>query len=91
VIAVAALALMAATLAPAAAQHTKRGTLYAIAGNGKRGFSGDGGPARKAKLDYPQSVAVDGAGNVYFTLPLTNRIWSIIKLAAPVRERSNGA
>jgi hypothetical protein len=30
------------------------------------GFSGDGGPATAALIYYPQSVTVDGAGNVYF-------------------------
>jgi uncharacterized protein (TIGR03437 family) len=29
------------------------------------GFSGDGGPATKALLNYPNDVAVDSAGNVY--------------------------
>jgi uncharacterized protein (TIGR03437 family) len=29
------------------------------------GFSGDGGPAAKAQLNYPKDVAVDAAGNAY--------------------------
>ena len=41
------------------------GTLTTIAGNGTRGFSGDGGPATSAELSGPAGVAVDSAGNIY--------------------------
>ena len=40
------------------------GKLYNLAGTGAAGFSGDGGPAVRAKLNGPQAVAVDGAGNI---------------------------
>jgi large repetitive protein len=36
------------------------------AGNGSAGNSGDGGPATLASLSLPTSVALDGAGNLYF-------------------------
>jgi sugar lactone lactonase YvrE len=36
-----------------------------VAGTGVIGYSGDGGPATAAMLALPQSVAVDGAGNLY--------------------------
>jgi len=42
----------------------RAGRIYTIAGDGGRGFGGDGGPARSAKLYYPGAVAVDQAGNV---------------------------
>jgi NHL repeat len=42
----------------------RAGRIYTIAGNGGRGFGGDGGPARSAELYYPGAVAVDQAGNV---------------------------
>jgi trimeric autotransporter adhesin len=41
------------------------GTITTIAGTGKYGFSGDGGPAAKAMLNHPSGVAVDAKGNVY--------------------------
>jgi beta-lactamase regulating signal transducer with metallopeptidase domain/sugar lactone lactonase YvrE len=45
---------------------TPDGAITTIAGNGKRGFSGDGGSATSALLKSPRSVAVDSAGNLYF-------------------------
>jgi sugar lactone lactonase YvrE len=41
------------------------GTLTAFAGNGTRGYSGDGGPAVDAQLRMPRGLAADARGNVY--------------------------
>jgi sugar lactone lactonase YvrE len=41
------------------------GIISTVAGNGSGQFSGDGGPATSAGLPYPNSVAVDHAGNLY--------------------------
>jgi len=41
------------------------GTISAVAGDGTTGFSGDGGPATKAKLHEPEGVVVDKKGNLY--------------------------
>ena len=43
------------------------GIINTIAGYGQSGFSGDNGPALAAKLQYPQGVAVDPAGNIYLS------------------------
>jgi secreted PhoX family phosphatase len=44
---------------------TTDGIIQTVAGNGTRGSFGDGGPATAANLNYPKSVAVDAAGNIY--------------------------
>ena len=41
------------------------GVITTIAGTGKRGYGGDGGPATEAQLNLPATLAVDGSGNLY--------------------------
>jgi DNA-binding beta-propeller fold protein YncE len=36
-----------------------------VAGTGKKGFTGNGGPAREATLSGPKGIAVGPNGNVY--------------------------
>jgi uncharacterized protein (TIGR03437 family) len=43
------------------------GVITTAAGNGNRGSSGDGGMATGAQLLTPRNVAVDAAGNLYFS------------------------
>jgi DNA-binding beta-propeller fold protein YncE len=43
----------------------KRGTIHHVAGTGKSGFTGNGGPAKEATLSGPKGVAVGPDGNVY--------------------------
>ena len=41
------------------------GTLDTLAGDGTAGFTGDGGPARKARLDQPYGLALEEDGTLY--------------------------
>jgi sugar lactone lactonase YvrE len=43
----------------------KTKTISTVAGNGRPGFGGDSGPAVKAQLNQPHSIAVDGQGALY--------------------------
>ena len=49
-------------------------TITTIAGTGKAGISGDGGPATTAQLSYPEAVAVDVRGNVYIGDSYNHRV-----------------
>jgi sugar lactone lactonase YvrE len=51
--------------------------IYAFAGIGTNGFSGDAGQAILAQLYYPAGVAVDGSGNIYFCDSQNHRIRKI--------------
>jgi sugar lactone lactonase YvrE len=56
------------------------GTITTLAGNGATGsngagtYSGDGGKATDASLNYPKSVAIDSSGNVYIADSGNNRV-----------------
>ncbi len=50
------------------------GTITTVAGNGIEGFSGDGSPATSASLDSPDSMALDGGGNLYIADTHNGRI-----------------
>jgi hypothetical protein len=43
----------------------RTGVITTVAGTGKKGYSGDGGPAIKATLNEPYAVAVSRAGDLY--------------------------
>ncbi|HTW64698.1 MAG TPA: hypothetical protein VME17_08790 [Bryobacteraceae bacterium] len=50
------------------------GTLTVLAGNGIAGFSGEGGPARSASLNFPTDAVMDSAGNLYVYDSLNFRV-----------------
>jgi len=44
---------------------TPAGLITTVAGTGRSGFSGDGGPAAAALLNHPYGLALDSSGNLY--------------------------
>jgi hypothetical protein len=52
----------------------KAGYIYTVAGDGKKGYAGDGGPATGARLDSADGTAVDGAGNLLINDSGNNRV-----------------
>jgi hypothetical protein len=68
------------------------GIITTVAGNGTKGFGGDGGPATSAALNAPKSMSLDAAGNVYIADTSNNRIrWGAwVGLGLRVAARANG-
>jgi len=52
----------------------KEGVISTVAGNGQRGFGGDGGPAIQARLSGPQDVYVDADSNIFISDASNGRI-----------------
>ena len=50
----------------------KTGTISTIAGTGKPGFSGDGGPATKATFDYIMCISLNTTNNKLYVADLRN-------------------
>ena len=55
------------------------GVVTVVAGTGTAGDSGDGGPAVDATLGGPGALALDAAGNIYFSDPNNHRVRKITK------------
>ncbi|HVW25761.1 MAG TPA: hypothetical protein VHC69_10345 [Polyangiaceae bacterium] len=55
------------------------GQIATIAGTGVPGFSGDGGPAKKAKLREPYGLAFDSKGDLYVVDTINSRIRRILR------------
>lgn len=50
------------------------GTISTVAGNGMQGYSGDGGPATNAMLNFPSDIVVDRSGNLLIADKQNNRV-----------------
>ncbi len=55
-------------------QSMTAGDIYTVAGDAAAGYSGDGGPATSAELDYPEGVVVDADGNLTISDTENNRV-----------------
>ncbi|MGY4998852.1 NHL domain-containing protein [Streptomyces sp. 900105245] len=56
---------------------TTDGRISTVAGTGGAGYSGDGGPAGSAQVNWPRAMAVDSAGAVYITDTNNHRVRKI--------------
>ena len=74
----------------------KAGVIHHVAGTGKPGFSGNGGPARDATLSGPKGIAVDKAGNVWLadteshTVRMIDAATGRLELIAGTGTKGNG-
>jgi hypothetical protein len=48
------------------------GAVTVVAGNGTAGYAGDGGEATAAELDFPEGLALDGAGDLFIADTFNN-------------------
>lgn len=53
---------------------TKIGELFSVAGSGKSGYSGDGGPATEAQLNEPYEVRFDATGHYMYFVEMKNHL-----------------
>lgn len=53
------------------------GTISTVAGSGKKGYSGDGGPALEATFNLPHEIRFDRSGNIYVVDMVNNAVRKI--------------
>jgi DNA-binding beta-propeller fold protein YncE len=74
----------------------KSATVHHVAGTGKKGFTGNGGPASLATLSGPKGLSVGPDGNIYFTDTESHSIRMIdvqrgtVELIAGTGEKGDG-
>ena len=74
----------------------KAGKIFHIAGTGKSGFTGHGGPAKDAMLSGPKGIAIDAVGNVWLADCESHSIRMVdvktgnIELVAGTGKKGNG-
>ncbi len=74
----------------------KAGIIHHIAGNGKNGFTGNGGPALQASLSGPKGIAIDAEGNAWLadteshSVRMVNARTGNLELIAGTGEKGDG-
>jgi len=62
------------------------GTITTVAGNGRSGYTGDGGASTSAQLSFPRAILVASSGKIYFSDVQNN----VIRLMTPAAPAING-
>ena len=74
----------------------KAGKIHHIAGTGKSGFTGNGGPAKEATLSGPKGISVDAEGNVWLadceshSIRMVNMKTGNLELIAGLNQKGDG-
>lgn len=74
----------------------KAGIIHHIAGTGKPGFTGNGGPAKEATLSGPKGIAIDREGNAWLadteshSIRMVNAKTGNLELIAGTGKKGNG-
>ncbi len=74
----------------------KAGKIHHVAGTGKAGFTGNGGPAKLATLSGPKGIALDRAGNVWLADTESHSVRMVdvqtgkLELIAGIGAKGNG-
>jgi len=66
------------------------GIISLFAGNGQPFYNGDGGLATAAAINRPEKIAIDGAGNIYFSSNNTKTVRKINTLGIITTVAGNG-
>ncbi len=59
------------------------GIISTLAGTGNTGYSGNGGAATNADINFPKGLSVDKAGNVFITESYNN----MVRMIGPMRQK----
>ena len=74
----------------------EKGVIHHVAGTGKKGFTGNGGPAKEATLSGPKGIAIDAEGNAWLadteshSVRRINAKTGILELMAGTGEKGDG-